>query len=403
MADNISLSERGGRMPASPIRKLVPYADRAKTRGIKVYHLNIGQPDIETPSGMLAAYRDVDLKVIAYGPSGGLPDYVAGLAGYYRGVGIEVEPRDILVTTGGSEALMFVFNAICDPDDEIIVPEPFYTNYNGFANMNGVRIVPLTTRAENGFALPDPAAIERLVTPRTKAILFSNPGNPTGHVMSAAEMETLRRLALDHNLFLVADEVYREFIYDPDVRHVSVLTLDGIDDRAIIVDSVSKRYSACGSRVGCIVSRNRDLVATALKFGQARLCPPTIDQLGALGALKTPASYFERVRAEYKARRDLLCRELNDMPDVMCRTPGGAFYTVVKLPVDDAEKFAIFLLEDFNLDNETVMVAPAAGFYATPGLGRDEVRIAYVLNTKDLARALTIFRAALDAYPGRTT
>jgi len=398
MGKEVRLSERGRRMPASPIRKLVPLADRARQRGIKVYHLNIGQPDIETPPEMINAYRNIDIKVLGYGPSGGLASYVAALVSYYRGVGITVEPADVLVTTAGSEALLFTFKAVTDVGDEIIVPEPFYTNYAGFAVMSGISLVPLTTRVEDGFALPGRAAFEQLITPRTKAILFSNPGNPTGVVYTPAEMELLVGLALDHGLYIVADEVYREFIYDEDVRHVSVMSYPAIADRAVMVDSVSKRYSACGARVGCVVSRNRDLVATMLRFGQARLCPPTVDQLAAEAAVRVAPSYFEAVRAEYRKRRDLLCRELNRIPGVSCRLPRGAFYTVVKLPVDDAEAFAKFLLDEFDLDGETVMIAPAAGFYATPGLGRDEVRIAYVLNTGDTARALRALRAGLEAY-----
>lgn len=398
---DVNLSGRARAMPASPIRKLVPYADAAKRRGIKVFHLNIGQPDIETPSGMLDAYRKFDTRVLAYGPSGGLYEYVEALVRYYRGVGIEVAAENILATTGGSEALAFTFGAVCDDGDEIIVPEPFYTNYLGFATMVGAKVVPVTTRAEDGFALPASADFAARITDRTRAIVFSNPGNPTGVVYSADELARLRELALEHGLYLVADEVYREFIYDEGVRHVSVLNLEGLADRAVMVDSVSKRYSACGARVGCIVSRNRELVTSLLRFGQARLCPPTVDQLAAMAAVDTPADYFDAVRAEYRARRDLLVREICSMPGVLCQVPRGAFYTVTKLPVDDAERFAVWLLEEFELDGETVMVAPAAGFYATPGLGKDEVRIAYVLNTAELARAMRVLRRALEVYPGR--
>lgn len=398
MAEKTKVSARGREMPASPIRKLVPYADRAKARGVKVYHLNIGQPDIETPEEMLAAYRNLDLKVVAYGPSGGLYDYVEALAGYYHRAGIAVSKDNILVTTGGSEALLFTYQAICDPGDEIIVPEPFYTNYAGIAVMCGVKVIPVTAKVEDNFALPAREEFERLINDRTRAVVFSNPGNPTGVVYTAEEMATLRQLALDHDLFLVADEVYREFIYDPDCRHHSVLNLEGMNNRAVMVDSVSKRYSACGARVGCIVTRNPDLTAAMLKFGQARLCPPTVDQIAARAALDAPAAYFERVVAEYRARRDLMCKRLCAIEQVLCLTPKGAFYTVVRLPVEDAEKFAIFMLEDFDLDGETVMVAPAAGFYATPGAGRNEVRIAYVLNTKDLDRAMTVLEAGLATY-----
>ncbi len=398
MGKEVRLSKRGRAMPASPIRKLVPYADRAKQRGVKVYHLNIGQPDIETPTEMMDAYRNVDIRVLAYGPSGGLASYVEALVGYYRGVGIDIEPSQVIVTTAGSEALLFAFKAVADEGDEVIIPEPFYTNYAGFAAMSGMTIVPITTSRETGFALPPRDRVERLVSPRTRAVVFSNPGNPTGVVYRPDELEMLRGLALDHGLFIIADEVYREFIYDRDVEHQSVMNLEGVADRAVMVDSVSKRFSACGARVGCVVCRNPEVMATILKFGQARLCPPTVDQLAAEAALRVPSSYFDGVREEYRKRRDLLCRELNGIPGVECRTPRGAFYTIARLPVDDAERFAVFMLEDFDLDGETVMVAPAAGFYATPGLGRDEVRIAYVLNTDDIARSMKVLRAGLEAY-----
>ncbi len=385
-------------MPASPIRRLVPLAEKAKSRGIKVYHLNIGQPDIETPQEMLDAYRHLNLKVIAYGPSNGLSSYLAALVRYYDSVGIKVETDDILVTTGGSEAISFVYKAITDPGDEILVPEPFYTNYAGYACMNNISLVPVTSRAENGFALPPAAEFETRITPRTRAILFSNPGNPTGVVYTQQEMETLRQLALKHNLYLIADEVYREFIYDSGVTHHSVLNLADIADRAVMVDSVSKRYSACGARVGCIVSRNRELMQTVLKFGQARLCAPTVDQLAAQAALSAPPSYFAAVRDEYRRRRDLVCEALAAMPGVFCRKPAGAFYVMAKLPIDDAEEFATFLLAEFQQNQETVMVAPADGFYATPGAGKDEVRIAYVLNCTELERAMKLLAAGLAAY-----
>ncbi len=393
----IALSNRGLEMPASPIRRLMPHADKARARGIKVYHLNIGQPDVETPAEMMAAYNAAGIKVLAYGPSGGLKSYVDGLAGYYARVGIKVAPEDILITTGGSEALSFVFKAVADAGDEIIVPEPFYTNYLGFAAMSCVRIVPVTCHADDGFALPDRKEFERRITDRTRAILYSNPGNPTGAIYTPKELEMLRHLALDHNLFLIADEVYREFTYG-DAEPESVLNLPGIADRAVLVDSVSKRYSACGARVGCIVSRNAELMKVCLKFGQARLCPPTIDQLAAAAALKVPDSYFQQVRDEYRRRRDLMCAALDKMPGVVCHKPKGAFYSMVKLPVTDAEQFAIFMLDDFDVDKETVMVAPGNGFYATAGAGRDEVRIAYVLNTTDLARAMEILALGLKAF-----
>jgi aspartate aminotransferase len=400
MAKAVTLSDRGRLMPASPIRKLVPYADAAKARGVHVYHLNIGQPDIETPPAMIEAYRTLDRKVIEYGPSGGLAAYVEALAGYYGRVGIDVDPAQILVTTGGSEALAFVFQAVAGAGDEIIVPEPFYTNYNGFAVMSGVTLVPVATRAEDGFALPPRERFEERITDRTRAVLFCNPGNPTGAVYTRDEMSMLEALAADRGLFLIADEVYREFVYDG-VEHVSVLGLPAIRDRAVLVDSISKQYSACGARVGCIVSRNAELMATVLKFGQARLCPPTVDQIAATAAMSVPDEYFERVRSEYVKRRDLTCDALASIPGVICQKPQGAFYTVAKLPVEDAEQFAVFLLDGFDLAGETVMVAPAAGFYATPGAGRDEVRIAYVLNTADLEKAMRAFAAGLDAF-GRT-
>jgi len=400
MRREVRISERAQLMPASPIRRLVPFADRAKARGIRVYHLNIGQPDIETPDEMMAAYRQTDIKVLEYGPSSGLTSYREALAGYYRRAGIPVRPEDILVTTGGSEAILFALKAVADVGDEVIVPEPFYTNYAGFAKMACVKLVPVTARAEDGFRLPAGPEFERAITARTRAIIYSNPGNPTGVVYDADEMERLRRLAREFNLFLIADEVYREFCYD-DAVPLSVLNLEGVDDRAVLVDSVSKRYSACGARVGCVASRNPEFMQAMLKFGQARLCPPTIDQLAAEAALKVPDSYFRQVREEYRCRRDVVCDALAQMPGVVCRKPGGAFYVVAKLPVTDAEEFAVFMLAEFSLDQETVMVAPADGFYATPGLGKDEVRIAYVLKCEDLARAMRILAAGLEQFRRR--
>jgi len=394
----ISLSSRAIKIPASPIRRLVPYADRAKARGIKVYHLNIGQPDIETPAEMMNGYRDVDIKVLSYGPSQGLKDYIDALVQYYGGVGISVQARDILVTTGGSEAISFALDAVADAGDEVIVPEPFYSNYAGFAGTAWVKLVPVTCLAETGFALPTKAEFEQAITSRTRAIIYSNPGNPTGAVYTRAELEMLASLCVEHGLYLIGDEAYREFIYDDDTEHTSVLNLAGIEDRAILVDSVSKRYSACGARVGCIVSRNAEVMAAALKFGQARLCPPTVDQLAAMAAVKVPDRYFAEVRREYQSRRDLVCEAIAKIPGAVCRKPGGAFYVMPKLPIRDGEEFAIFMLEEFQLDNETVMVAPADGFYATPGKGKDEVRIAYVLNCNDLARAMKIFAAGVEGY-----
>ena len=401
MAEGPTVSRRGRDMPASPIRKLAPYADGARKRGVRVYHLNIGQPDIETPREMLDAYRSLDEKVVAYGPSGGLADYVEALAAHYRGIGIDVGPEDLLVTTGGSEAILFALQAVADVGDEVIVPEPFYTNYNGFAVMSGVEIVPVTARAEDGFALPPIEEFERKIGPRTRAILLCNPGNPTGAVYERGDLEALGRLARERGLFLIADEVYRTFVYDDGVEHTSVLELEGLEDRTIFTDSVSKQYSACGSRVGCVATRNGDLVAAMLKFAQARLCPPTVDQIAARAALSVPASYFDEVRDEYRRRRDILCEALGRIPGLVCQKPRGAFYTVARLPIPDAEQFAVFLLEEFEDAGETVMVAPAAGFYATPGKGLDEVRIAYVLACDDLRRAMEVFGRGLEVWMAR--
>lgn len=402
MSGRVKLSQRAIEMPASPIRRLVPYADRARARGIKVYNLNIGQPDIETPKEMMDGYRNVDLKVLAYGPSQGIKEYLSALVEYYRRAEITVATENIIVTMGGSEAISFALDAVTDVGDEVIVPEPFYTNYAGFAATACVRLVPVTCRAETGFALPERAEFEQVITPRTRAVIYSNPGNPTGAVYSRQEIEMLRDLALDHGLYLIADEVYREFIYD-DAGHVPILNVPGIEDRAIMVDSVSKRYSACGARVGCVVSRNAELMAAMLKFGQARLCPATVDQLAAAAALTVPAGYFEAVKREYMCRRDLVCSAMRRVPGVVCPTPRGAFYVVARLPIDDGERFAIFMLDQFHLDNETVLVAPADGFYATSGKGRDEIRIAYVLNCLDLDRAMKVLAAGLEAYNQRKT
>lgn len=396
--DALRLSERARLMPASPIRRLVPYAERAKARGVKVYHLNIGQPDIETPAEIMSGYRNVDIKVLDYGHSAGLKSYIATLVKYYRRVGIDVGAENILVTTGGSEAIAFALQGVADVGDEVMVPEPFYTNYAGFAVMAGVKLVPILTRRENGFALPPKEEFVKLITPRTRAIIFSNPGNPTGVVYTREEMELLRELALEYNLYLISDEVYREFVYDEGVKPLSVLNLNGVDDRAIMVDSISKRYSACGARIGCVVSRNAEFMATMLKFGQARLCPPTVDQLAAQGAIDIPDAYFEAVRLEYRQRRDVLCEELAKIPGVKFLKPKGAFYLIAQLPVADAEEFAIFLLDDFQLNNETVMLAPANGFYLTPGKGKDEVRIAYVLKCEDLVRAVRVLGAGLEEF-----
>jgi aspartate aminotransferase len=388
-------------MPASPIRRLVPLADRAKARGIKVYHLNIGQPDIETPVEMMSGYHNVNIKVLSYGPSQGLKEYITALVEYYRRVGIKLDPAEVCITTGGSEAIAFALDAVADAGDEVIVPEPFYTNYAGFAGTACVKLAPVTCRAETGFALPPKAEFERAITRRTRAIIYSNPGNPTGAVYTRQELEMLKDLCLERGLYLIGDEAYREFIYDDDTEHVSVMNLPGIEDRAILVDSVSKRYSACGARVGCVASRNKEFMAAILKFGQARLCPPTVDQLAAMAAVSVPDSYFKEVRREYQCRRDVVCDAIAKIPGALCVKPRGAFYVVAKLPINDGESFATFMLDKFQLDGETVMVAPADGFYATPGKGKDEVRIAYVLNCLDLDRAMKILAAGVEAYNKR--
>jgi len=393
----MKLSTRALEIQASPIRKLMPYALAAKDKGIKVYHLNIGQPDIHTPDEMIKVYHEFSDKVLAYGPSQGLEVYREGLVQYYKHYGIDLATRDIIVTTAGSEAITFAMMVVCDVNDEIIVPEPFYTNYNGFATMAGIKLIPLTTYAETGFALPDDREIEALINPRTKAIMLCNPGNPTGKVYNREELQRTANVAKKHGLYLISDEVYREFVYDG-TTHTSVLELDGIEDNAIMVDSVSKRYSACGARIGCIVSRNREIMDSTLKFAQARLCPPTVDQLAANACVNLPDSYFAAMRAEYKARRDLVMAELEQIPGIICKKPEGAFYIVAKLPITDAEDFIIWLLKEFQVNGETVMAAPAEGFYATPGLGRNELRLAYILCIEDLKKAMHIFRLGLAVY-----
>ena len=395
-----SLSERARTMPASPIRKLAPYADRAKELGRKVYHLNIGQPDIPTPETMLNFYRNLPLKVVAYSPSGGLWEYREKLTEYYRRYDIALSKENILITTGGSEAIIFAMMVTMNPGDEIIIPEPFYTNYNGFAVEAGVKVVPVTCRAEEGFRLPPVETIREKISPRTRAILICNPNNPTGYVYSWEELEQLRELVAEHKLFFIADEVYREFVYDNATFH-SALHLKGIEEWVVVVDSISKRYSACGARVGCLVSRNLELLDAALKLGQARLSPPTLEQLAAMAAIDTPESYLEEARNEYRRRRDVVFQALQQVPGVVGLKPKGAFYTIVGLPVDDAEKFCIWLLESFHDQNETVMLAPASGFYATAGLGKREVRIAFVLNVAAMERSMAILQKALREYPGR--
>jgi aspartate aminotransferase len=395
------LSEKAILMPASPIRKLVPYSEKAKTQGITVYHLNIGQPDIETPEVALNAVKNLDRKVIEYSHSAGFESYRNALSAYYIKNGIRVSPEDIIITTGGSEALIFGFMTTCNPGDEVIIPEPFYANYNGFAVTAGINVVPVTATIESGFALPPITEIEKKITSKTKGIVICNPGNPTGYLYSKEELEQLRDLVKKHDLFLFADEVYREFCYDGAVPF-SVMNLDGIENNVIMIDSVSKRYSMCGARIGALISKNKEVMTAALKFGQARLSPPTIDQIAAEAALKTPQSYFDNVVREYVQRRNIMIQGLNSIPGVFCPNPSGAFYCVAKFPVDNAEKFCQWLLEDFSFEGQTVMMAPANGFYATKGAGLQEARIAYVLNQEDLKKAVICLEKALEVYPGRT-
>ena len=395
-----TLSTKGKNMPASPIRKLVPYAEAAKKQGKKVYHLNIGQPDIETPQVVLDAMHNFDQRVIEYSNSEGIASYREGLAKYYQNISIDVKAEDILITTGGSEALLFAFQSCLNPGEEIIIPEPFYANYNGFAISSGVKIVPVEASIKNGFALPPIEEFEKLINEKTKGILICNPGNPTGYLYSKEELEKLRDLVKKHDLYFFADEVYREFCYDGAEAH-SVMNLEGIDDNIILIDSVSKRYSMCGARIGALISRNKELMAIALKFAQARLSPPTFGQIASEAALKTPASYFTDVIAEYVERRDILVDGLNKIPGVYCPKPKGAFYCMATLPVKDSEDFCQWILSDFEYKGETVMMAPAGGFYANKELGKNEVRMAYVLNKEALKKSLIILEEALKVYPGR--
>ena len=387
-------------MPESPIRKLVPFAEKAKKNGKKVFHLNIGQPDIQTPKVALNAISNFSKKVVEYSHSAGFESYRIGLSKYYQNIGIDVDHNDLMVTTGGSEALLFGLNSCLDHGDEIIIPEPFYANYNGFSKSSGVVVKPITTKIENSFALPDIKEFEKLITNKTKAILICNPGNPTGYLYSKEELETLRDIVLKYDLFLFADEVYREFAYDG-LQHYSILNLEGLSNHAVVIDSTSKRYSMCGIRIGCIISKNKDVISTALKFAQARLSPPTFGQVAGEAALDTPQSYFDQVSAEYLSRRDLLVDGLNKIDGVICPKPKGAFYAIAQLPVDNADKFAQWLLEDFDYNGATLMVAPAEGFYSTPGEGLNQVRIAYVLNKESLLNAVKCLEEALKIYPGR--
>lgn len=395
------ISEKARSMPASPIRKLVPYSEEAKRKGRKVYHLNIGQPDIPTPQVALDALKNMTDKVIAYSHSAGNESYRLKLAGYYQNLGINVDHTQIIVTTGGSEAVLFAFMSCLDPGDELITPEPFYANYNGFATTAGVKIIPVTSKIEDDFALPPVSEIEKKISSKTKGILICNPNNPTGYLYTEDEIRQLREIILKHDLFLFSDEVYREFCYDGE-KHFSAMHLEGVDENVILLDSVSKRYSECGVRIGALISKNRDVLSSALKFAQARLSPPGLGQIVGEASIDTPAEYFDNVYREYISRRDFMVEALNNMPGVYCPKPRGAFYSTVKLPVDDADKFSQWLLEEFEYKNQTVMLAPASGFYSTPGLGRNEVRIAYVLNTGDLKNAMETLAEALKAYPGKT-
>jgi aspartate aminotransferase len=396
-----TLSQKGGLMPASPIRKLVPFAEKAKKRGIKVFHLNIGQPDIETPEIALNAIRNFDQKVVEYSHSAGIYSYREKLVGYYKKHKIDITPEEIIICAGASEAILFAMSTCMDSGEEVIIPEPFYANYNGFAVNSGVKVVPIPSTIETGFALPPIAEFEKAITSKTKAIIICNPNNPTGYLYSKAELEILREIVLKHDLFLFADEVYREFCYDGH-RHFSVMELEGLENHVVLFDSVSKRYSACGVRVGALISKNRKLMATALKFAQARLSPPTFGQVAAEAAIDTPDVYFEKVLSEYHDRRNLVVKAINRMKGAFCPNPMGAFYVVAKLPVDDSDRFCQWLLEEFSLDGKTVMLAPATGFYASSGKGLNEVRISYVLKVQELSEAMKCLEKAIEVYPGRT-
>ena len=395
------ISQKGASMPESPIRKLVPYAETALKKGKKVYHLNIGQPDIKTPEVALQAIKNNDLTVLEYSHSAGFESLRKGMANYYGKLNIHLSTNDIIVSTGGSEALLFAFGSIMDNGDEVIIPEPFYANYNGFAMASGVEVVPVLSTIETGFALPPMEEFEKLITSKTKAILICNPGNPTGYMYSREELLKLKDIVLKHDLFLIADEVYREFAYDG-AKHLSILSLGGLENHAIIIDSVSKRYSMCGARIGALVSKNKDVMSTAMKFAQARLSPPTFAQIASEAALDTPDSYFDEVNEEYRERRDIMVDGLNSIPGVICPKPRGAFYAVAELPVDDADSFARWLLETYDYNGETVMLAPASGFYTNPMLGKKQARVAYVLNKEALLASIEILRHALDAYHGKT-
>lgn len=395
----LQISERGQLMPPSPIRKLVPYAEAAKRQGIHVFHLNIGQPDVETPPAILDAVRRANIPVLEYSHSAGNESYRRKLVQYYKKVGINVTHEEILITTGGSEAIMFGFFTCLNPGDEVIIPEPYYANYNGFAVQAGVKVVPIPSHIENGFALPPIADFEKVLTPNTKAIMVCSPNNPTGYLYSRAEMEALKTICLKHNLFLFSDEAYREFCYDG--AYISAMHLEGMEEHVVLMDTISKRYSACGARIGAFVTKNKAVYTAAMKFAQARLSPPGLAQIMGEAAVDLPDNYFDAPKAEYQARRDLLVRRLNAMPGVFCPKPGGAFYAIARLPIDDSDQFCQWLLESFSYKGKTVMLAPATGFYGTQGLGKNEVRLAYVLNQHDLNEAMDCLEAALQQYPGR--
>ncbi len=396
----LTLSQKAIEMPASPIRKLVPFAEAAKKRGVKVFHLNIGQPDIDSPECVMEAIRNIRLNNLAYANSAGIESYRKGLAGYYNKIGIDVDASDVIVTTSGSEAVLFAMTVLCNPGDEVVVMEPFYTNYRAFAIQTGVTLVPISTKIDNGFQVPPIEEFDKYITNKTKAILICNPGNPTGTLYSKESMLKLGEIVKKHNIFLLSDEVYREFCYSEE-PHFSAMQIPGLEQNVLLLDSVSKRYSMCGARIGCIVSKNKEVMAAVMKFAMSRLCSPTVEQIAAEAALDTPAEYFAAVKAEYIHRRDVMCDMLNQIPGVFTPKPMGAFYTIARLPVDSAENFAKWMLEEFSYNGETTMVAPAAGFYATPGTGEDEVRLAYVLKVEDIKHAIKCIEEGLKVYPGR--
>jgi aspartate aminotransferase len=391
------ISNRGNKMPASPIRKLVPYAEAAKKRGTKVYHLNIGQPDIKTPEVAINAVKNADLKILEYSHSAGNESYRKKLAAYYTKHGIAVTQDELMITVGGSEAIQFALCSCMDAGDEVIIPEPFYANYNGFATAGDIVVKPITTKIENSFALPPIEEFEKLITSKTKAIIICNPNNPTGYLYTNEELEQLRKIVLKYDLYLFADEVYREFCYDGK-KHTSILNLEGLEQNAVVVDSISKRFSACGARIGCMITRNKDLINTAMKFAQARLSPPSLGQIAGEAALDTDENYFKEVYNEYISRRNNIVEKLNQIPGVLCPNPGGAFYAMVRLPVKDSDHFCQWLLEEFEHNHKTVMLAPGSGFYNTPGLGKNEARVAYVLNNQDIDEAVNCLKFALEAY-----